>query len=181
MIPKLLYLIVITTVHMVAVPSAGAADIVSCAHIIDCLGAPSDRTEATTQRTRGLSAPHERGIAVSPRQVVLHLLFLFDSTELADERSRAQLRELGRALSSPELNRISVSIQGHTCDLGSDAYNDRLSRDRACRIQSDLVNRFDIDPGRMHAEGYGERYPLVNNTSERNRRLNRRVVVTRIE
>lgn len=167
---------------------AGADDIVYHDHIIDCLGAPwpSGAEESMNVRTRGLSPSRavsfeQRGIAVSPKQVVLRLLFKFDSTELADEQSHAQLTELGLALASPQLHHITVEIEGHTCNLGPDAYNERLSHKRAERIERDLVIRYGIDPGRIRAEGYGERYPIAANTCEENRRLNRRVVITRLE
>ncbi|MBX3181225.1 MAG: OmpA family protein [Polyangiaceae bacterium] len=75
---------------------------------------------------------------------------------------------------------IKLEIQGHTDNQGSKAYNQKLSGQRAESVLKYLVSR-GIDPNRLTSNGYGFDRPLVPNTSERNRALNRRVQFVRTE
>jgi len=64
--------------------------------------------------------------------------------------------------------------------VGSKEYNKKLSLKRAEAVKRVLSEHFGIDPSRMVAKGYGEEYPLVPNTSDTNRALNRRVEIVNI-
>jgi outer membrane protein OmpA-like peptidoglycan-associated protein len=69
---------------------------------------------------------------------------------------------------------IYVELSAHTCDIGSDHFNDLLSLKRARSVVNYLtMNKINFK--RMVARGYGEKVPLVSNTSEGNRMQNRRV------
>jgi outer membrane protein OmpA-like peptidoglycan-associated protein len=76
--------------------------------------------------------------------------------------------------------KIEIEVQGHTDDRGSDAYNKKLSDDRAHAVRKYLVTH-GVASSRLKAHGYGEEKPLVPNSSARNRALNRRVQFVRIE
>jgi OOP family OmpA-OmpF porin len=102
------------------------------------------------------------------------LPFKLDSTELANDDANRQLIEIARALQSPELQNARFSLEGHTCDLGSDAHNLGLSQRRAVAIKA-LLLRAGIDGSRLITDGLGETKPAVPNTSEGNRAQNRRV------
>lgn len=75
-------------------------------------------------------------------------------------------------------NKMAVVVEGHTCDLpiNSSRYpsNWELSTARAAIIVRYLMGK-GVDPGTMAASGYGSSRPLAPNTSESNRKLNRRV------
>lgn len=71
---------------------------------------------------------------------------------------------------------LHIEIQGHTDDSGSASTNYVLSKRRALTIYNYLVNK-GIDPVRMNVVGYGQDLPLVPNSSEENRSLNRRIEV----
>lgn len=75
---------------------------------------------------------------------------------------------------------MRVEIEGHTDDQGSDAYNDKLSDERAKAVADYLLKK-KVDKERITWKGYGKRQPLVPNTSEENRALNRRVEFRIIE
>lgn len=75
-------------------------------------------------------------------------------------------------LSSPEV--AGIEVQGHTADDGDDSEMMALSIRRAEAVQEALVER-GLSPERLDAEGYGANRPIVPNTSDRNRELNRRV------
>jgi len=52
-----------------------------------------------------------------------------------------------------------------------------LSQKRAEAVKNILVKVYKIDPHRIIVKGYGEKYPLVPNTTSTNRALNRRVEI----
>jgi outer membrane protein OmpA-like peptidoglycan-associated protein len=70
---------------------------------------------------------------------------------------------------------IHVEIQGHTCWLGSDEYNLRLSDARANSVLNYLVTKQMIDRARLVAKGYGESQPIASNETREGRERNRRV------
>lgn len=69
---------------------------------------------------------------------------------------------------------LKLTIEGHTDNIGSAAYNKDLSEKRAQAVMTALVQR-GISPDRLMAVGYGFEKPLVDNSTEDNRAKNRRV------
>ena len=74
---------------------------------------------------------------------------------------------------NPEL---VIRIVGHTDDVGTEQSNQVLSEGRAKSICQEMVKR-GIDAKRIHTAGKGELKPLVPNTSDANRQMNRRVEI----
>jgi outer membrane protein OmpA-like peptidoglycan-associated protein len=70
---------------------------------------------------------------------------------------------------------IHIEIQGHTCWMGSDEYNLRLSNARANSVLTYLVTEQMIDRARLVAKGYGESQPIATNETREGRERNRRV------
>lgn len=68
-----------------------------------------------------------------------------------------------------------ATLEGHTCSLGTDAYNQKLSQRRVDNIKAYLVDKFGISADRLTAVGYGESKPIATNDTEEGRQLNRRV------
>ena len=75
-----------------------------------------------------------------------------------------------------EYKNTTISVSGHTDNVGADAYNMKLSQDRANSVASYLVNR-GVASGRVSAAGYGKSSPIASNSSEAGRSQNRRVEV----
>ena len=73
--------------------------------------------------------------------------------------------------------KLKIEIDGYTDNIGSKAYNLKLSKKRAEAIKKVLVNVYHIDPSRIVVKGFGEDYPLVPNTTSTNRTLNRRAEI----
>ena len=67
-----------------------------------------------------------------------------------------------------------VMIEGHTCDIGTEAYNAGLSLRRANSVKEYLVEK-GIVSDRLTVKGYGEEQPIADNTSVEGRKKNRRV------
>ena len=121
-----------------------------------------------------------RGIAVRQQPAVnvaaLKIYFAYNSAEILPD-SKPVLEELGRALKSHPLSLCCFRIEGHTDNVGSDVYNDRLSRQRAQSVVRYLADHFGIEVDRLEAIGHGERKPWADNSSEAGRSKNRRVEI----
>jgi len=76
--------------------------------------------------------------------------------------------------------KITLEVQGHTDNKGAAAFNKDLSSRRAQAVMKYLVQR-GVGSDRLTAAGYGMERPIVDNGSEPNRALNRRVQFVRSE
>ncbi len=130
-----------------------------------------DKTYQESSLEIGLQ-PVKTGVSFSVR----NFLFDFNSDKLRPESGPELSRLSGFMKQHPGIN---ITIEGHTDDVGEEAYNQALSERRAKAVMEALVG-MGIPRNRMKAVGYGETKPLVPNDSEENRQLNRRVEV-RIE
>lgn len=74
----------------------------------------------------------------------------------------------------------SIKIQGHTDSVGTKAYNDILSLQRAQAVKTYLMDK-GIDKIRMSCEGLGFSKPTASNETEKGRALNRRVEIYQIK
>lgn len=72
---------------------------------------------------------------------------------------------------------LNIKIEGHTCDLGTEAYNKWLGEQRAYSVMEFLVTQ-GLNINYVEVESKGESEPLVANNIEENREKNRRVEVT---
>jgi len=86
--------------------------------------------------------------------------------------SQTELDELADMLFDYPLMRIA--IEGHTDDVGDDAFNMKLSDDRAKAVV-DYLHDKKVALDHMTWHGYGESKPLAANDSDAHRALNRRV------
>ncbi len=91
------------------------------------------------------------------------------------------LDELGKALLSDELKRVRILVKGHTDSDGDEAMNLELSCKRSLSVKAYLMERYKIAGERMKAIGYGRSLPLVENTSEKNKQINRRVEIESVQ
>ena len=113
-------------------------------------------------------------IAEEPRDVlIIHFGFEFGDTDPIIEDEYIFDQVLDRMEEDPEL---TIEIVGHTDDVGSGRFNQRLSTLRAQAIY-DILFELGADPDRMEFLGKGENEPLVPNDTEENRAENRRVEI----
>jgi outer membrane protein OmpA-like peptidoglycan-associated protein len=114
----------------------------------------------------------------TPRRTVITfdstVLFAKDSPKI-NSRARSRLTEVGRGLKAEGAG--SVKITGYTDDLGSKAHGRTLSRQRAQAVSKVLRRYLPAKGYRFTVRGLGESHPAVPNSSEHNRKINRRVVV----
>jgi OOP family OmpA-OmpF porin len=69
----------------------------------------------------------------------------------------------------------TAEIGGHTDNIASAAYNQKLSEKRANSVRQYLIDKFGIDGSRLTAVGYGLTKPAAGNDTEEGRQQNRRV------
>lgn len=111
-------------------------------------------------------------VAVRSVPVANAILFDFDSSTLKPEG----VKEVNRVADVMKKNAgDTVTVEGHTCDLGSDEYNQALGQRRADSVVSSLTGS-GVAAGRVASVSKGESAPAVANDSDDNRSKNRRVV-----
>ncbi len=98
--------------------------------------------------------------------------FAFNSARLTPS-AKAELDRVAQQLKT-QGHEGNVLIIGHTCDLGNDAANDKLSLQRATAVRDYLVAAGAFGATESLAEGRGKRdpkYPAEPATREKNRRV----------
>ena len=73
-------------------------------------------------------------------------------------------------------NKTTLTIVGHTDDVGSNAYNQQLSERRAHSVASYLEQKR-VNSMRLAISGKGETQPIASNNSDTGRQANRRVEI----
>jgi outer membrane protein OmpA-like peptidoglycan-associated protein len=71
---------------------------------------------------------------------------------------------------------VHVKIGGYTDNTGDPSANMTLSAERAKNVMDALVSA-GIDPSRLSSEGYGDQFPVGDNSTEEGRAKNRRIAL----
>ncbi|MEP6689622.1 MAG: OmpA family protein [Gemmatimonadaceae bacterium] len=110
-----------------------------------------------------------RGLVVSLSDV----LFDIDKATLKPGNEN-KIRQIAAVLQQYPNNQISV--EGHTDASGGDAYNQKLSEDRAASVRASLVAG-GIDPSHIKSSGFGKTQPVATNATPEGKQRNRRVEI----
>ncbi|MFF0114134.1 OmpA family protein [Streptomyces prasinus] len=103
------------------------------------------------------------------------VLFGKDSAKLGSQ-AKSRIGAIAGEIKNQNATRIRVF--GFTDDLGSSAHGDVLSRKRANAVHTVLGQELN-DPGVTYeVRGYGEQYPIADNSTEAGRKKNRRVEIS---
>jgi len=113
--------------------------------------------------------PDGTGILVNLPDVT----FAVDSTDITPS-FRSALDQVAQSMI--QYPSSLVDVMGHTDSTGSESYNLDLSRRRAESVSNYLVSR-GVSRARLATVGYGEQYPLADNTTPEGRAQNRRVEI----
>ncbi len=105
--------------------------------------------------------------------------FSFDADKIP-EGAQAILDELGTKVKGLDKT-VYVEIEGHTDNIGSDAYNQHLAEMRAEAVRNYLAENAGIPLHAMSIISFGETKPVAANTTAEGRAKNRRVVVRVLE
>lgn len=136
------------------------------------IGRRMDKQEAELRQIEGVEVerPSEGEINV---RLTSDILFDHDSAALR-AASRTTLTQLADNFAQYPDNLIIV--EGHTDSTGSEAYNQRLSEQRASNVADYLIDR-GVRAGNITVYGYGELRPKSGNETAEGRQLNRRVEI----
>ena len=108
------------------------------------------------------------------RTIILDdVLFDFDKSNVKPEAA-AILDRLVAFMNENKDKRVSLS--GHTDNVGTDAYNQRLSERRTASVQ-DYVVKKGVSSERVSGQGFGESKPIADNKTREGRAKNRRVEI----
>jgi OOP family OmpA-OmpF porin len=106
------------------------------------------------------------------RKLVLRgVNFDFDKSDIRSD-GRPVLDEAIRVLQAEP--GVTVTVEGHTDSMGTDAYNQALSERRARAVAS-YLKAGGISGKRLSTVGYGESKPVASNATDDGRAQNRRV------
>jgi OmpA-OmpF porin, OOP family len=126
------------------------------------------RTTPSRSPTEGdLAAQLDRDCHVA----VYGIEFDFDKSTMRADSEPALQKVLAILNARPDLK---LEIQGHTDNVGSNNYNQKLSETRAASVVAWLTRK-GIAPGRLTPHGYGITQPIADNGSDEGRAPNRRV------
>ncbi len=127
-----------------------------------------------------ITFPVEKGIqqqiAKGGCAAVYGIYFDFNSATVRPE-SGPSLNEVAEAIkNNPDWK---LKIEGHTDNVGGDAYNLDLSNRRAAAVKHTLEAQYQIASSRVTSQGFGASRPKAPNDTPEGRALNRRVEVCR--
>jgi OOP family OmpA-OmpF porin len=102
-------------------------------------------------------------------------LFAFDSAKLTPAAEKDMAKMAAEAKSLKKLN--VVLVEGHTDNIGTAAYNQKLSIKRAMSVRDALIKN-GVPANLIEAKGYGFDKPVASNKTKAGRAENRRVELT---
>jgi len=105
--------------------------------------------------------------------------FSFDRAALSDEAKAALDAFAAKAKAMTE--NAYIEIQGHTDNIGSEAYNLKLGQKRADVVMHYLNMEAGLPLFRMNSTSYGEYKPIADNSTKAGRAANRRVTLVVLE
>jgi outer membrane protein OmpA-like peptidoglycan-associated protein len=103
------------------------------------------------------------------------VLFDFNTATLKPESDGVLQRVLSFVQKDAALK---LDVQGHTDNVGSDDYNQKLSEARARSVLTWLTQK-GVAAGRLSFKGYGKTLPVAGNETDDGRARNRRVEIAR--
>jgi len=112
---------------------------------------------------------------VQPREYVFEdVHFEFDRFNIRPDA----LKVLDDAVAALNANTaLRLTVEGHTCNIGTAEYNLALGERRATSVRDYLISR-GVSADRLQTVSFGEERPKHDNAREETRRLNRRAALT---
>ena len=145
----------------------------------DLMPKPAPKPAVTPPPPPPPPAPAPKPAPAKPKPVAekvtlaADVLFDFDKAAVRPD-GKNKLDDLSQKIRSVNLE-VVIAI-GHTCSIGTDAYNQKLSVRRAESVKAYLVSK-GVEPNRIYTEGKGEKQPVASNTTKEGRTKNRRVEI----
>jgi outer membrane protein OmpA-like peptidoglycan-associated protein len=132
--------------------------------IATSIGAPTTSSIAIDDGKTKLAVPGGDVVTIDAR-----IFFDFDSAKIQPESKKA-LDEIAKFFAQQSKSIDFVEIEGHADRVGGDAYNVKLSEERAIAVRDALVAR-GVSASKLTAKGYGNFCPLDGADDAGNRRV----------
>jgi len=133
-----------------------------------------DRRRAMEQATQGTNVEVSR---TADNQLKINI-----PNDISFDVGSAAIKPQLRAVLDPFASSLQgdpsaqITIVGHTDSTGSDAFNNKLSIERADSVRDYIVTR-GVAAGRVSTAGRGDREPIADNNTDAGRAKNRRVEI----
>ena len=101
--------------------------------------------------------------------------FKFGKVDLPDE-AKQKIDEMVSHMKADPKN-IFIEIEGHTDNVGSKVYNEKLGMERAEAVKRYLYEAHQVPLHKINVISYGEDKPVSPNNTKEGRAQNRRVVI----
>ncbi len=134
-----------------------------------------DRCPSEPGPRKNHGCPQEMKVAISPEEyrILTQMIHFAFGKATLQPSAMPILETLASTLNAkPTIRRLS--IQGHCDFVGTDAFNDWLSKERAESVRKFLEGH-GVDPGRLETIGFGKRRPIDSMKTAAARAKNRRV------
>ncbi|MEQ8380318.1 OmpA family protein [Parvibaculum sp.] len=144
-------------------------------HSADTVASLIDIVEVEAAETGLVSVDAEaigKGIAEKGRVVLDGVVFEFDKATLKPESQETLSAIASYLAANPDLD---FYVVGHTDQVGTFAYNQNLSADRAAAVVEALTRDHGVASGRLEPHGVGPLSPVYSNGTDAGREQNRRV------
>lgn len=115
--------------------------------------------------------PEQPAFSVGSTFVMKDIFFEFDKSTILQQSYFELMKLISLLETYPQMK---IEIRGHTDAKGSDAYNLRLSENRAKAVADYLIMK-GVNEKRLRSKGYGKALPIDTNDTEEGRANNRRV------
>lgn len=117
----------------------------------------------------------EKAIRLQPATIDAVMLY-FETAR--SNLKKEEIAKMGRFIEQVKENPyVRIEVNGHTDDVGSEEYNEKLSERRAVTVEDYLLSKGVPRDQLAIVKGFGKAAPLVEGTSEEARAKNRRVEV----
>ena len=135
--------------------------------------APAPKAVEAPPAPKAAPAPAPQAPAASKVTYAADAFFDFDKSTLKPA-GKAKLDDLVGKVKGINLE-VIIAV-GHTDNVGSDVYNQKLAVKRAESVKAYLVSK-GIEKNRIYTEGKGEKQPVADNKTTEGRAKNRRVEI----
>jgi OOP family OmpA-OmpF porin len=134
-----------------------------------------DHLDKCPNTPRGLAVDYKGCPLPIKKEVSIELQVQFDFDKaVVKPKFHDHLRGVANFLKTYPNTRIT--LDGHTCWIGTEEYNYDLSERRAESVKAYLIDKFGIAASRLTTRGYGESRPIASNDTKEGRKENRRVM-----
>jgi len=140
------------------------------ARIRDSIAAAAAAADAAAAEEARLAREREAALSAARATLAERIHFDYDMAEIRPDAERVLRDKLGILRASPN---VTLRIEGHCDDRGSNEYNDALGNRRAQAVV-DFFTNFGLDASRFAIVSFGEDRPLESGENENAWAQNRR-------